>query len=138
MKIIIRIGGAVKDRYEGRAIAPGMKYRHYAPDVPVILIDGEDEAFYSFIAEKTAELGKDGKGCGVICYDEDLPRVAAAEKLSLGPRADESAAAHRLFGLLRAFNGVDVIYGRLPSSEGLGLAVFNRLIKAAGFEVRKV
>ena len=131
----IKIGGAVKEKYDGRAIAPGMKYRHYAPSMPVVLIDGGDEGFYAYISEKKAALAKEGKRCGVLCYDEDSGRVDAAQILSLGPRADEKTAAHRLFGLLRSFSGVDVVYGRLPSTEGLGLAVFNRLIKAAGFEV---
>ncbi|MCR5263141.1 MAG: threonylcarbamoyl-AMP synthase [Clostridiales bacterium] len=131
----IKIGGAVKEKYDGRAIAPGMKYRHYAPSMPVVLIDGGDEGFYDYISEKKAALAKEGKRCGVLCYDEDSGRVDAAQILSLGPRADEKTAAHRLFGLLRSFSGVDVVYGRLPSTEGLGLAVFNRLIKAAGFEV---
>ena len=131
----IKIGGAVKEKYDGRAIAPGMKYRHYAPSMPVVLIDGGDEGFYAYISEKKAALANEGKRCGVLCYDEDAGRVDAAQILSLGPRADEKTAAHRLFGLLRSFSGVDVVYGRLPSTEGLGLAVFNRLIKAAGFEV---
>ena len=130
----IQIGGAVKEKYDGRAIAPGMKYRHYAPDMPVYLIDGDDGAFYSYVASRMAE----GKRCGVLCYDEDVGNVSASQTLSLGPKNDESAAAHRLFELLRSFSGVDVIYARLPSSEGLGLAVFNRLIKAAGFQVIKI
>ena len=136
----IKIGGAVKEKYDGRAIAPGMKYRHYAPDMPVVLLDGSDEAFFACVAERCAALAAESKACGVLCYDEDLPHITPAvrETLSLGPKSDESAAAHRLFTLLRSFSGVDVVYGRLPKSEGLGLAVFNRLVKAAGFDIVKL
>ena len=58
-----------------------------------------------------------------------------AHILSMGQKNDLSAQAHRLFALLRAMPELPVIYARMPSKEGIGLAVFNRLIKAAGYTV---
>ena len=118
-------------------LAPGMMYRHYAPKSPLTLIEGSDDKFFGFIStarnkEKTA----------VIAYDEDvisLVKAGIAEDniLSLGSLTDPKAHAARLFSLLRECDRRDfkLIYSRLPSREGISLALYNRIIKAAGYNV---
>ena len=134
----IEIGSSVKEEFIGRPSAPGMKYRHYAPDAPVYLLDGSDASVYEWITAKAEELAAEGKKVGVLCCDEDTPLLALPGSVSLGPRGDDGVQAHRLFECLRSFKEVDVIYGRLPEDSGLGLAVLNRLLKAAGFQIIKL
>lgn len=134
----IEIGSSVKEEFDGIPSAPGMKYRHYAPDAPVYLLDGDDAAVYNWITEKAAELASQGRKAGVLCCDEDTPLLALLGSVSLGPRGDDGVQAHRLFECLRSFKDADVIYGRLPDDSGLGLAVLNRLLKAAGFQIIKL
>ncbi len=126
----VYIDPAVTEKFNGIPLAPGMKYRHYAPDKPLIVLEGGDEAVYAFLAEKSRRA--------VICFDEDLPHIDGQYVLSCGPKNDSLTQAQRLFSCLRRFDGhteLDVIYARMPSKIGIGLAVFNRLIKAAGFQV---
>jgi L-threonylcarbamoyladenylate synthase len=126
----VYIDPAVTEKFDGVPLAPGMKYRHYAPDKPLIVVEGSDEAFYAFLSEKSR--------CGVICFDEDLPYVKGKNVISCGSRTDSLKQAQSLFACLRRFDrkrDIDVIYARMPSKVGIGLAVFNRLIKAAGFQV---
>ncbi len=129
----IYIDPAVTEKFDGVPLAPGMKYRHYAPDKPLIVVDGCDEAFYAFLADK--------QRCGVICFDEDIPYVKGKHVVSCGSASDSLKQAQSLFSCLRYFDRVkeiDVIYARMPTKVGIGLAVFNRLIKAAGFCVQRL
>lgn len=117
-----------------RPLAPGMMYRHYAPDAPLVILDGEDEKVYSFLDSKREEHP------GVLCFEEDMEALSGFDKRSIGKRGDPLSQARRLFAALRDFNdtSVPVIYARMPDREGVGLAVFNRLIKAAGYTIIKL
>ncbi len=120
-----------------RPLAPGMMYRHYAPDAPLVILDGADEAFYRYVTEKR----ESGEACGVLCFDEDMDRLSGFSQVqSIGARTDGEEHARRLFECLRRFDGsgVEVIYARMPDRSGIGLAVFNRLIKASGYTVRQL
>lgn len=121
---------AVTQKSDARPLAPGMKYRHYAPKSRVVMLDGDDEAVYAFLADKN--------GCAILCYDGDECLLKREKALSLGEKSDHYAQAHRLFAALRDLDGAPVIYARMPSRDGVGLAVFNRLIKAAGYEIMKL
>ncbi|MGM9619673.1 MAG: L-threonylcarbamoyladenylate synthase [Oscillospiraceae bacterium] len=112
-----------------RPRAPGMKYRHYAPKAPVTVVTGDAEKSARYIARRLSA------GTGVLCFDEYAKRFPGAVVRTLGPAADKAAQAHRVFDALRAFDGTSVteIYAQCPDSAGLGLAVENRLKKAAGF-----
>ena len=80
---------------------------------------------------------KYGEGAAALCCDEDIP-LLKVKAVSLGKRADHSEHARRLFDCLRSFDGdssVKTVYSRLPKTDGVELAVYNRLIRAAGFEV---
>ena len=112
-----------------QAKAPGMKYRHYAPKAPVTVVTGSPMRSAAYIAEKA------GEGCGVICFDEFAALYPNCTVHTLGPVGDLSEQARRVFDALRAFDstGVMQIFAQCPDETGLGLAVGNRLKKAAGF-----
>lgn len=114
-----------------QAKAPGMKYRHYAPRAPVTVITGTPGASAAYIA---AHLTKHS---GVICFDEYAPLFEGHTIHRLGPAGDKLAQAQHVFDALRTFDGTDVteIFAQCPDEGGLGLAVGNRLKKAAGFHV---
>ena len=109
--------------------APGMKYRHYAPKAPVIVVCGRPDLTAKYIAEHT------GADTGVICFDE-FSRLFSGKLQRLGPSWDQQEQARRLFDALRWFDTTDVtcIYAQCPEETGLGRAVVNRLKKAAGFQ----
>jgi len=131
------VAEAVTDRLkEGEvALSPGMKYRHYAPRAPLILIDGSVEALTNYI--KHTEHTK----IAVIAYDEDvcvisehLPKVRV---YSFGSSSDAYTQAHKLFSLLREADreDFDEIYAPLPKTTGVSLALYNRMIRAAAHKI---
>ncbi len=122
-----------------RVLSPGMKYRHYAPKAPVLLIDGAPTSAVEFIkADAPSEK------IAIIAYSEDTELFSVefdtAEIIDFGARADELTQAHRLFSLLREADkkGFDKIYAPLPSRTGLGLALYNRMIRAAAYNIVKL
>ncbi|MBE6989260.1 MAG: threonylcarbamoyl-AMP synthase [Ruminococcaceae bacterium] len=129
----IAVDGAVTHRMdEGEhPRAPGMKYRHYAPHAPVTAVVGGAGRSAAYIQ---ARLGQKD---GVICFDEYAGLFAGHVVHTLGPAADRRAQAQHVFDALRTFDETDVphIYAQCPDDAGLGLAVGNRLKKAAGFHV---
>ena len=114
-----------------RPRAPGMKYRHYAPHAPVTVVTGEPERSAHRIQGLLSDTA------GVICFDEYAPLFPGHIIHKLGPAADKSAQARHVFDALRTFDGTDVteIFAQCPDDGGLGLAVANRLKKAAGFHL---
>lgn len=113
------------------AASPGMKYKHYAPKANVLLLKGSDEAYISYVNAHAAD-----DACA-LCCDEDL-LLLKVKTVSLGRRGDYLTHARHLFDCLRRIDEnktINTVYSRLPSVEGVGLAVYNRLIRAAGFEV---
>lgn len=110
--------------------SPGMKYKHYAPMAKVIILKGSTNQYANYVNNHS-------NGCtGALCYsgDESLLKVPC---VSLGNAQDYNAQAHNLFTALRKLDemGLKTVYARCPSTEGVGLAVYNRLIRSAGFEV---
>ena len=112
-----------------RPRAPGMKYRHYAPKAPVTVVTGEPDASAAYIRAHA------GKHTGVICFSEYAEQFSDCTVKALGSIGDKSEQARRVFDDLRFFDGTDVteIFAQCPDTTGLGLAVRNRLQKAAGF-----
>ena len=111
--------------------APGMKYRHYAPKAPVTVVTGAPDKS----AQEILRLAKEGDG--VICFDEYARLFEGFEVHTLGPSEDKLAHSQRVFDALRTFenSSVNQIYAQCPDNRGLGLAVGNRLKKAAGFHI---
>ncbi|MGE5529309.1 MAG: L-threonylcarbamoyladenylate synthase [Patescibacteria group bacterium] len=121
-----------------RPASPGMKYRHYAPRSPLTLVDGEPAAIRALIASEMALAGRQGRTLAALVYSESVPALhGLGLVLDLGPRDDPATACRRLFTLLRECDGagVDGILAEAGDAKGLGLAVHNRLLKAAGGHV---
>ena len=118
-----------------RPLSPGMKYRHYAPSSPLVLLDGTREAVASFLSAAQAS-----ENCAILCYSEEKALLKNENIIDIGSESDLKSQAQRLFGALRKADtfGCDVIYAHLPVQEGLGLALYNRLIRAAAHTVRKI
>lgn len=116
-----------------KASSPGMKYKHYAPRAKVVLVRGDDTQFIRFVNRAYAR----SNGVAAICYDEDIGAVNAPA-VTLGAKDDLHRQARGLFDALRAvdeINGVTTVYAHCPSAAGVGMALYNRLIRAAAFEV---
>lgn len=135
----VKIAAAVVDKLaEGeKVLSPGMKYRHYAPKAPVILLDGGVDFCVKYLSQRR------DKKIAVLCYEEDrevleesLPGVAI---YLFGARADGKAQAHALFSILREADkrNYDEIYAPLPEKRGIGLALYNRMIRAAAHRIIK-
>lgn len=116
---------------EEKVSAPGMKYRHYAPKAPVTAVTGDPQKTAAWIASQLTER------TGVICFDEFAADFAPHPCQTLGKIAEQAIHAQRIFDALRAFDTleVDAIFAQCPDDTGIGLAVANRLKKAAGFHV---
>ena len=118
--------------------APGMKYRHYAPKAPVTVVSGDPKTAAEYIAAHAAPED------GVICFDEFMPlftsRAGTRPVMDLGPAGDKEEQARHIFDALRSFDHTQVaaIWAQCPDTEGIGLAITNRLNKAAGFQIIKV
>lgn len=123
------VTGLLSDGEQPRA--PGMKYRHYAPRAPVTVVKGNPLRTAEYIAAHA------GQGSGVICFDEFAPRFAGCSVERLGPVGDAAEQARHVFDALRFFDGTEVteIWAQCPDDAGIGLAVSNRLSKAAGFHI---
>ncbi len=116
--------------------APGMKYRHYAPACPMTLYQGARAA--SVMKSELDRLIKEGKKVGVICFDGEETLFPGAEVRSIGPREDHLVQAQRIFAVLRELDcGLDQILSVTPDPDGVGLAVYNRMLKAAGHDLRR-
>lgn len=117
---------------EGAKVAsPGMKYKHYAPKADIIMVESRLEDFVSLVGSNY------GEGVYALIFDGDETDFPY-RYLTYG--ADSSEQAHWLFQRLRELDdmGAEKVYVRAPSAEGVGLAVYNRLIRAAGFEVIRI
>ncbi len=133
----VTLDRAVKEKLskEEKPLAPGMKYRHYAPKAPVVLLKGDDMAVKARLTEEY-EKGR----TGIIAYEEDGFESVRLVRI-LGSKDNKREMAHSLFDCLRYFDGVediDIIYSRLPDENDIGLAIVNRLIKASGYTVIEV
>lgn len=120
--------------------APGMKYRHYAPRGELTIISGKTEAVTDRIRGLARTKRLAGEKVGIICTDETAPLYEADSIASVGLRNDEEAIARRLYAILREFDAQDVtcIYSEAFPDKGVGQAVMNRLLKAAGHHVLEV
>ncbi|MFB9988774.1 L-threonylcarbamoyladenylate synthase [Bacillus benzoevorans] len=130
----VRVDPALTDTSE-KPKSPGMKYRHYAPDAPLYLVDGSREELQEFINEGK----KAGLKIGVLTTKENAAFYDADYIFACGERAQLETVASSIYEALRSFNkaDVDVIYSEMFPNEGVGNAIMNRLMKAAGQRVLK-
>ena len=128
----IEIDHAVTHALEQGAVAasPGMKYKHYAPQAEITIVKGSPKAFVQYVNQRKAE------GIGALCFDEDLPHLAVPA-VTYGSRYDALTQAQQLFDALRQLDemGITTVYAACPDTSGVGLAVYNRLLRAAAFRI---
>lgn len=120
--------------------APGMKYRHYAPKAPVTIISGSKENAIRKINEMALDFKSKGLKVGIMATDETLDSYKDMVVISLGNSQDLYSIAKNLFEVLRKLDDykVDVILSEAFEEKGMGIAVMNRLNKAAGFNIINV
>jgi L-threonylcarbamoyladenylate synthase len=114
-------------------LSPGMKYKHYAPKIPFFLLDGSADASFRYLSGISGHYA-------LLCYEEDISLFSAlcgADPIALGSREDLAPLAAGLFSVLRECDkrGYDAIYAPLPMPKGLGLALYNRMIRAAAHHI---
>lgn len=129
-KVVGKTADYVKPDANGTPKSPGMKYRHYAPNAKLSLVDGSPFYLQSLVDKEQQR----GTKVGVLTTDEHKHEYRADAVLSCGKRSDLRTVAHRLYRALRAFDeqDVEVIYGEVFPEEGIGEAIMNRLKKSAG------
>ncbi len=133
VKIADAVTGALREGE--KVLSPGMKYKHYAPKTEVILLEGEIDKIVRYLKENST------KNTAVIMYSEYCPLLS--ESLSdavlydFGSVYDKCEQAHRLFNILREADkkNHNAIYAPLPDKCGIGLALYNRMIRAAGYKI---
>ena len=120
--------------------APGMKYRHYAPLGQLVIVEGAPERVIAYINAHAEADRHAGEKTGVIATAEVLEQYHADVVKCIGSREDEEAIARNLFSILREFDDEKVtsIYSESFPSHGLGQAIMNRLLKAAGHRITRV
>ncbi len=129
----VKMADAVLHQLEQGSVAasPGMKYKHYAPKAKLILLEGSDEAFFHYVNAHAAE------GVAALCYDGQ-ENCLCVPAVTYGKKDCPQEQAQQLFRALRKLDDLNykLVYAACPQSEGLSLAVYNRMIRAAGFEVQ--
>ncbi len=120
-----------------RPKAPGMKYRHYAPKAKMFIIDGSSSDTVDKINELCRISMGEGKRVGILCTDETSKFYKEGVVLTMGERSRPKTIAASLFDRLRKFDelNVDVIYSECVGESGIGLAIMNRMKKAAGYNI---
>ncbi|WP_312096491.1 L-threonylcarbamoyladenylate synthase [Niallia sp.] len=149
--VILRPGGVTKEQLESvvgevkmdqaltnkeiKPKSPGMKYTHYAPNAPLFLVDGSKEKLQLLIEEEKQK----GHKVGVLTTAENKEYYQADFIYACGKRDDLSTVATELYDGLRSFDHkqVDIIFGEMFPTEGVGQAIMNRLMKAASHQVIK-
>jgi len=119
-----------------KPLAPGMKYRHYAPNAQVTLLEGSDDKVMRFMSNALLDAET-----FVLCFEEDNEIKTHSRSIIIGSGNDKSQQAHKLFAILRDLDEnpqIKRVYAKLPSTDGIGLAIFNRLLKASGYNILKI
>lgn len=111
--------------------APGMKYRHYAPQEPVVIVSGSRQKAAEYIRRHFVP------GDRVLCFEEELPLYEGCNPLAYGREDDVATLSAGLFGALRELDDPTIhqVYARCPVGGGVAYAVQNRLKKAAAFHI---
>lgn len=113
-----------------QVLSPGVKYRHYAPKANVFLLNGTSQSFAQYVNSQNAQHAV------AICFDEDI-RTLHIDSIVYGKQNDDKAQANAIFDALRSVDkkGYDTVYVHAPKQEGIGLAIYNRLLHASSFQV---
>ena len=119
------------------ALSPGMRYRHYSPEGEVTLVQGAEADVVSALHKLCREAEEDGHSACVMCFTEHLSQLSDCHPHDIGSIHDPASTAHRLFDTLRRLDdeGMKLIFSEVVPAEGVGLAVMNRLGRAAAFRM---
>lgn len=129
-------GSVLRPLQQGeRALSPGMRYQHYAPDGQVTLVEGDEAQVVNVMRLLCQQAKKNGYHACVMCFTEHMEALADCSPHDIGSRDNVAQVAQRLFDTLRRLDaeGMDVIFSEVVPPEGVGLAVMNRLGRAAAF-----
>lgn len=131
----VQISHAILEKLKEGEVArsPGMKYKHYAPKAEITILKGSFEAYRAYVEAHAAP------GVWALCFDGEASRLSLPA-LEYGGEGDGAAQAHHLFTALRELDrdGAQKVYARCPEMDGVSMAVYNRLIRAAAFRVVEV
>lgn len=131
----VEIDKAVIDKIDSleTVSSPGMKYKHYSPKTKIVIVDGDNESFIKYVNSRSSDK------VAALCYIDDKQKLNV-KTVTFGKMNDYNMQANELFSALRKIDdlNVNIVYARCPKKSGVGLAVYNRLIRAAGFEVIKL
>lgn len=151
---ILRPGGVTRDMLEAiigpvdvadsvlrplqkgeKALSPGMMYKHYSPDGQVSLVTGDENDVIRAMQTLYAHAESEAHKACVLCFTEHMDALQACHPHDLGSKNDPAEVAHRLFDTLRQLDdeGMEAIFSEVVAAEGVGLAVMNRLGRAAAF-----
>ncbi len=124
-------------RPDEKALSPGMRYKHYAPKAQVTLVDGAEDAVLRRLAELYRLEKNAGKKACVLCFSEHVETLRDCAPHDIGSAQHADEIARRLFATLRALDaeGMDAVFSEVLPPEGVGLAVMNRLGRAAAFRI---
>ncbi len=129
---VVTVNPAVKDPSSAgdKPRSPGMKYKHYAPSCEFRLVKGDDASFENYVNTLSGRVG-------VICKESEADRFNCDFKYTYSDRHDVRELCHMLFAFFRASgdDGCDVLVAMLPDERGEGLALYNRMIRAAGGKI---
>lgn len=124
----VEISSAVLEGMKNDEVAasPGMKYKHYAPKARVVIVEADKKAYENFVNSK--------KDAFALCFEEDNINI---KKVTYGKENDDLSQAKELFDALRQLDemGAEKVYARIPRKDGVAMAVYNRLIRAAAFTI---
>lgn len=128
----VQVSPAILEKLKEGEVArsPGMKYKHYAPKAQVTILRGSFDAFCRYVAEHAEE------GVWALCFDGEAQKLPVPA-IEYGRNHDGVTQAHHLFTALRDLDrhGARIVYARCPEQDGVSMAVYNRLIRAAAFRV---
>ena len=113
-----------------QAASPGMKYKHYSPEASVVLVKGSFDKFAEYVNTNAAD------GTVALCFEGEEASLSVPS-VTYGRKNDPASQAKHIFDALRTVDkiGAKQVFARFPENEGMGLAVFNRLLRAAAFNI---
>ena len=133
----VKVAGSVLRplRKDEKALSPGMRYKHYSPRAAVTLVEGPEDRVVPLLEKLYREQADRGVRCCVLCFSEHVDRLSGCSPHDIGSAASPAETAHRLFDILRKLDeeNMEVVFSEVLPPEGVGLAVMNRLGRAAAF-----
>ncbi len=128
----VEVASAVTEgvKSNDRVLSPGMKYKHYSPNADVVILKGNFDAFKNYVDKNKTE------NTYALVFDGEESELSVPA-ISYGKENDAESQAHNLFTALRKLDtfGANIVFARCPETSGVGLAVYNRLIRSAGFKI---